>query len=246
MARRNKSVAYKRELERFGLPPAEFRRLGTTPVDIEAHIPMCPDIYPGPARYRKLLAQSPEQRRAGIHAWHVRRYDRLCAELAPYDLETRYFNSDPLAVRLTVPANKVRSVFELACVDHVDILRIKGGPRKRRFKRSEPRWFAVKARFVRQFEGETRGMQDYEDRIVLVQARSFKDAERKAMREFRQYDMVSLTTTGPLGRWSFETILDVCETFIDTFDPKGTEVYFEIKQRRMQPEYEWHPTGHSP
>ena len=242
MARQTKSWAYRYELERFRLTPAEFRRLGATPVDIEVHLPMCPDVYPGLARYRKLLAQSPGERRAGVHTWRVRQHERLCAELAPYDLETRYFNGDPVAVRLTVPANKVRSIFNLNGADRVNILRIRGGPRRRRLKRTDPRWFAVKARFALQFEGQTRGMQDYEDRILLVQARSFKDAERKAMREFRQYGLVSLTTTGHLGRWTFETILDIYETDIEALDPKGTEVYSEMKKRRMKREYEWYPS----
>jgi len=242
MTRGNKLWAYKYELERFGLTPSEFRRLGARPVDIEVHIPLPPDVYPGPTRYRKLLAKSPEERHAGVRAWRVRQYERLCAKLTPYDIETDYFNGDPIGARVTLPANKVRSIFDLNCADRVNILRIKGGPRKRRFKRSDPCWFAVKARFAIQYEGETRGMQEYEDRILLVQARSFKDAERKAMREFRQYGTLSLTTTGHFWRWTFETILDIYETFIDAIDPKGMEVYSEMKKRRMKPEYEWHPS----
>jgi len=242
MVRRDNLWAYRYELEQFGLTPTEFRRLGATPVDLEVHIPLPPDVYPGPARYRKLLAKSPEERRAGVHAWRVRQYERLCAKLTSYDIETHYFNGDPVGVRVTVPANRVRSIFDLNCVDRLKILRIKGGPRRRRVKRSDPRWFAVKGRFVMQDEGVTRGMQQYEDRILLVQARSFKDAERKAMREFRQYGYISQTTTGHFRRWIFETVLDVYKTCEDTIDPKGTEVWSEMKQRRMKPEYEWHPT----
>ena len=85
-------------------------------------------------------------------------------------------------------------------------------------------------------------MQDYEDRILLVQARSFKDAERKAMHEFRQYETLYQTTTGHFCRWAFEAILDIYQTGIDTFDPAGTEVYSEMKKRRMKPQYEWHPS----
>lgn len=62
------------------------------------------------------------------------------------------------------------------------------------------------------------------------------------MREFRQYEMLSLTTTGEFFRWTFEAILDIYETFIDAVDPDGMEVYSEMKTRRMKPEYEWHPS----
>lgn len=242
MARRNNRWAYRYNLEKYGLTVAEFRRLGTTPVSIEAHVPMCPDIYPGPARFRKLLAKSPEERRAGVHAWRVRQYEKLCAELLPHDFETDYFNGDPIAVRVTVPAKEVRAIFDLSCVDRVDILHIKGKRRKRPVQRDCPAWYAVKARFVIQYEEQTKGMQEYEERILLVQARSFDDAERKAMREFRQDEMLSLTTTGHFFRWAFETILDVYQTYIDKIDPSGMEVYSEMKKRRMKPQYEWHPT----
>lgn len=240
MVRSNKSLAF--ELDQYGLTEAGFRRLGATLVDIKVRTVDSPDLYPGPARYRQLLTKSPEERRAGVHAWRVRQYERLCAKLSPYDFKTEYFNGDPIGVHVTVPAKEVRAILNLNCVDRLDILRIKGRRRKRRTKTSDPSWFAVKARFAIQDEGETRGMQDYEDRILLVQARSFKDAERKAMPEFRQYGMLSRTTTGHFWRWTFEAILDIYETDIDAIDPKGMEVYSEMKKRRMKPEYEWHPS----
>jgi len=39
------------------------------------------------------------------------------------------------------------------------------------------------------------------------------------MREFRQYGMVLLTTTGHFYRWTFEAILNIDETFIEEIDP---------------------------
>ena len=124
----------------------------------------------------------------------------------------------------------------------MNILRIEGKRRKRQI-RSEPTWFAVKARFAIQDEDLTQGMQDYEDRILLVQARSFQDAERRAMREVCRYGMVLLTATGHFYRWTFEAILNIYETFIDEIDPNGMEVCSEMKKRRIKPEYEWHPAG---
>ncbi len=240
MARRNRAWAY--QLEQYGLTPGEFRKLGTRPVRIKLSIPICPDVYPGPARFRQLLAKSPAERRAGVHAWRVRQYQELCARMSPYEYETEYYNSDPVAMYTTVPARAVRPLLDLSCVDRLEILRIKGRRRRRRTPLG-PTWFAVKARFAIQYEDETRGMQDYEDRIVLVWARSEKDAERKAMREFRKYERLSLTVTGHFFRWSFEKVLDVYQTWADDIDPDGTEVHSEMRTRRIKPEYEWHPSA---
>ncbi len=160
--------------------------------------------------------------------------------MSQYQFETEYLNGDPVAVRVTVPARKLRPLLDLRCVGGLNILRI-DGKRRRRRTRSEPAWFAVKARFVIQDEDQTQGMQEYGDRILPVTARSFEGAERKAMREFRQYGMVTLTTTGYFYRWTFEAILDIYETFIDEIDPNGMEVYSELKKRRIKPDYEWHP-----
>lgn len=162
--------------------------------------------------------------------------------MSQYQFETEYYNGDPVAMHVTVPARNLRPLLDLRCVGGLNILRIKG-KRRRRQTGSEPAWFAVKARFVIQGEDLTEGMQDYEDRILLVQARSFQDAERKAMREFRQYGMVLLSATGHFYRWTFEAILNIYETFIDAIDPNGMEVYSEMKKRRIKPEYEWHPAG---
>jgi len=230
------------ELEKYGITAEKLRRLGATPVQIKLSIPTHPDLHAGPARLRKLLAKSPEERRAGVHAWRVHQYERLSARMSQYQFETEYFNGDPVAMRVTVPARKLRPLLDLRCVGGLNILRI-DGKRRRRRTRSEPAWFAVKARFAIQYEDQTQGMQEYEDRILLVRGRSFKDAERKAMREFRQYGMVLLTSTGHFYRWTFEAILAIYETFIDEIDPNGTEVYSEMKKRRIKPEYEWHPSG---
>lgn len=85
-------------------------------------------------------------------------------------------------------------------------------------------------------------MQTYEERIVLVMARSFAEAERKVMREFRQYEAPSLNTSGYFYRSVFEAILDTYDVGDDAINPNGTEVFSELKHRRMKPGYEWN--GH--
>jgi len=209
---------------------------------VDARIRNSPDVYPGQARFRKLLAWSPEERRAAVRRWRIRHHDKLCTTLSAYAYTVVRFNGDPVGVRVWVPAKDVRRVFIRDEIECVRVLRIRGMRRKRAAAVKTQRWFAVKARFAVQIEGQTKGMQTYEERIVLVIARSFAEAERKAMREFRHYEAPSLTTTGHFWRSTFETILDTCDVYEDAIDPNGTEVFSELKQRRMKPGYEWN--GH--
>jgi len=230
-------------LDAYGLTERDLHRLGDTLVDIEAHIPNSPDVYPNGARLRRLLRQSPEERRAAVRRWRIRQHDKLRAAVSSHDFDVVYFNGDPVGVRVSLPAKDIGKLFTKAPVEDVWVRRIQGVPRKRRAPRGPVWWFAVKARFALQIEGETEGMQTYEDRIVLVPARSPNEAARKAMREFRRYEAPSLTTTGHFRRFAFESILDVCDLYEDTIEPEGTEVYYEFKRRRMKPAYEWYPSG---
>jgi hypothetical protein len=231
------------ELGDYGLTRQKLRQLGRAPVEIEVRMRNPLYVYPSRARFRELLEKSPEERRALVHGWRVRQHKRLCAEVSPRDVEVFYYNGDPVGLRATVDAKEVARVARLSCVESMRILRIPGLRRKRVGVWREPRWFSVKALFAIQYEGQTRGLQTYEDRIVLVQARSEREARKKAMREFRQYEAPSLTVTGHFFRSCLEKILDVYDLSSDTIDPAGTEVYSEFKDRRMKPEYEWHPVS---
>jgi hypothetical protein len=229
------------ELREYGLAQKDLNRLGETSVVLEVNSRNSPDVYPSRARFRKLLAKRPEERRQAVHQWRVRQHDRLLAVVRSYEYETLYFNGDPVGVRVTLPAKDICRILGKVPVDSVRVVRIKGRSRRRQTHRA-PGWFAVKARFAVQIEGQTKGMQTCEERIVLVIARSFAEAERKAMREFRQYEVPSLTMMGHFYRSVFETILDTYNVYEDAIDPNGTEVFSELKQRRMKPGYEWN--GH--
>jgi hypothetical protein len=228
-------------LREYGLTQKDLDRLGETPVVLEVHSRNSPDVYPSGARFRRLLAKRPEERREAVGRWRTRQHDRLLAVLRPREHETLYFNGDPVGVRVTLPARDVRRVLKQVSVDYVNVLKIRGMSRKRETRRT-PGWFAVKARFAVQIEGQTKGMQTYEERIVLVWASSFAEAERKATREFRRYEAPFLTTSGHFRRSALETILDTYDVGDDAIDPDGTEVFSELKQRRMKSDYEWN--GH--
>lgn len=227
-------------LDEYNLTRKELYGLGETPVQVEAYTRNSPDVYPGRARFRRLLARSPKERRAAVRQWRIRHCDKLRVALSPREFTVLYYNGDPVGVRGWLPARDVRRVFTGDEIQTLRLLRIKGMARERSARKT-PEWFAVKARFAKQIEDETKGMQMYEDRILLVKARSPTEAARKAMREFREYEAPTLDVTGHFFRLGFETILDVYDLINSPLDPNGTEVYSEIKTRRMKSAYEWHP-----
>jgi hypothetical protein len=98
-------------------------------------------------------------------------------------------------------------------------------------------------RFAIQMEGQTTGLQDYEDRIVMVKARSSEDAENKLQPEFKQYGTPYLNPHGFMARWAFERVLDVYEIWDEEIDPRGVEVFSVLAQRRMKPEHAWKTKG---
>jgi hypothetical protein len=100
-------------------------------------------------------------------------------------------------------------------------------------------WFSVRASVAIQVEDQTKGLQEIEDRIVLLQAYSFDNAIKRLESEWKTYAEPYLNSDGELVRWQLEEIVDVFE-LIDEIDPKGTEVWSSLKRRRMKKSYEWH------
>jgi hypothetical protein len=126
-------------------------------------------------------------------------------------------------------------------VGHIWVRGVEGLRRSRGKPQEE--WFAVRGRVMIQVEGQKKGLQSYEDRILLVRAPSSRDAERRAVREFFDYaKLVYLNRAGRMIRWKLEKIIDVYETDMKDLDPKGTEVWSSLHSRRMRKEYEW-PSG---
>jgi len=126
-------------------------------------------------------------------------------------------------------------------VDTVYVDKIKGYDLKT--IRIEPAFFAVKARFLIQVEGKEKGKQSYEDRIMLVRATSFDDAEKRASLNYDAYADPYLNPFGQFVRWKFEKVIDIYETFIDhvddLLDVSGVEVFSVLKERKMKKSDIW-------
>src|SRR5262245_40109729 len=187
-------------LEDFGLDLRKLRELGSVAVQLSAHV-----RYPDE---KKLFRFSPAERADRIR--------KNCEKWARQVLE-RWPSSDVRALRSrrrwyglagTVEARHVSKLLQLEQLADIWIEKI--GRRKRpRARRNELRWFAVRALFAIQVEGQMSGSQDYEERIVLVKARDFDDAVRRLQKDFRAYAAPYLNSSGEMVRWSFEELIDV-------------------------------------
>lgn len=188
--------------------------------------------------HERLFPYAPEARRRKIEAWARRMYrtvrerwpSRVIHRIGP----TRY----PYGFTSRLAARELRRCLRIPEVDTIWLVRIQG-IRKRRLL-PEIGWYAVKVRSAVQVEGCRRGFQTYEESVYLVKARSDQRARRKIERKFAEQARY-LNLRGEQVRWHLEKVLNVDNLIDRDISPEGTEVYWELKKRRMRREYEWHP-----
>lgn len=104
------------------------------------------------------------------------------------------------------------------------------------------KWFAVRARFAIQIESQTKGMQTYEERIILIKSKTEDKAKKQLLKEFNNYGKPYLNSDGYMVRWQFEKFIDIYWVFDDEINKQGkqgAEVFSVLKNRRMKPEYQW-------
>jgi hypothetical protein len=184
----------------------------------------------------------PHIRRRKRGEWYRDAYKKITKSWPSNILKKLGSNRIPIGFQSKMKIFELPKVPMNECINSIKIINIEDMPKKRLRKKREKTFYAVKARFVQQVEGMTKGLQRYEDRIVIVKAFDFKDAERRVLKEFNEYEDTFLCNNAfTMVRWKFEEILDIYDVLEEDIDSKGTEVYSEFKYRRMKPEYEWHP-----
>jgi hypothetical protein len=186
-------------LEQFGFSKRSLHALGARPVTVQISIPIAPQVYPSPAQYRRLLELSPQQRRESVRSWRVKEHGRLVRQLPTRDYETIRYNRAPVGVRLVIPASSVQKLFALRNAESVRIEAV-AGRKPRVVAANGPRLYAVKARFVFQVEGQTKGTQLCEERVFALVARSEEHARRRAAAIFRAEESPSLLVSGRFAR----------------------------------------------
>jgi len=116
------------------------------------------------------------------------------------------------------------------------------GARKRR-KKKELAFYCVKMTVVVEIEGFEDGLQQIEDRFVIIRAKSQEDAYLKLEKKKDDYIQPYLNSDGRFVRWRIESFDDSYETEIknvnDLNTPDGVEVYSKLRSRRLTKEKAW-------
>jgi uncharacterized protein DUF4288 len=214
-------------LHGFGLSPSRLKRLGTRDVIFSINLKGRPQL--------PLLRFAPRERQRRLRAALDGQMRRLVRRFPDAALRSRGGLGWTLDGRL--PANRLGALAARPEVHFLHVTRIDG----LRARREAPResWFCVRGKVAIQVEGKTRGQLDIEDRFVLVKASGPKDAERRLARDWRSYASPYLNSHGYAVRWKLVAIQDVYDLNQDDIDPRGTEVYSQIKSERMKSEYRW-------
>jgi hypothetical protein len=192
---------------------------------------------------RAFFAKAPSERLSALKRARKNRLKVL--ENAVRRLSSIEVVPTPQGLRCRLRVSDLDELRALPGVGDIRVRRVEGVRRSAPALQDE--WFAVRGRVMTQIEGQKKGLQKYEDRILLVRARTYRDAERRALREFEEYaKTLYLNGAGRIVRSKLERIIDVYETDLAELNPKGTEVWSSLHSRRMRTEFEWHPfTGPS-
>ncbi|GAB2953406.1 hypothetical protein GCM10027048_18210 [Hymenobacter coalescens] len=195
--------------------------------------------------YHTLMPYGPRERIRRIDAHYRRDYQRLRAALPAGELELTGTPRRPTGVRLRLPLDELPRLLEQDFIGSILVQDIVGMARVK--QEAGPRFWCVEARFAVQIENATKGLQLYEDRMLLVQAASEVEAKQKLMTGFEGYAKPYLNNSGQLVRWQFESFLDTYSLDVHSAseftNEQGVEVFSRLKRRRLRPDGEWHPGG---
>jgi hypothetical protein len=216
-------------LDEFGLSMAQLTSLGSAKIKLHVSLRHVNE--------KALFKLPPSQRLEKMKRYYELLLSRVKRNWRDGPLDISWIRRQPRGFSASVEAKRVSRLLRMPEIDSIWLHEIPG--RERVSAKPKERWFAVKARFAIQVEGQTMGLQSYEDRIVIVQAASFEEAKRKLQPEFRQYATPYLNPRGLMVRWSFERVLDGYEIADEEIDPRGVEVFSALAQRRMKPEFAW-------
>lgn len=229
-------------LESFKLTETSFRRLGTTKTWADMKLRTY-DLTPA---VRKL---PPEER----HDYLITRVNRWIGSLrrsfpelsvagrhGKLSGDIRRRSDLPSSLRVSGSARMILAAAGARGVRAVHVVRIAGF---RRLPSPIPpmSWYCVRALVAVRVERATSGMQNTEDRFVLVRASSFEDAKKRLRRKWREYATPYLNSDGQMVSWSLDKVIDICDIGEVEIDADGAEVYSKLGRRRMRPSYVWRP-----
>lgn len=233
---KNRRSAWVSGKEEYGFKSeAEIPKLKSRLITVEVHI--------GNAPCEEIFHLAPRERLKVQSEWYKAQLQKLVALPIFKQITQTKLTKSYASFTTILMASQLPRLLKEKSVSYISLLAIEGRRKRNLHPRKTLDWYAVKGVYAIQVEGATKGMQSYEERILLVRATSFDEAEKKAWKESENYVTPYLNSNGEMVRWQLEKIVDIYWTSIDVdgFNPHGTEVFSALHQRRMKPEYEWHP-----
>jgi hypothetical protein len=207
----------------------------TTTTALESSNPtVTASIYLKYPNYEAWLELKPKKRLEAIRTAQNEQFEAFKEDLTALKVDTASMELHQIEVSL--PYQELLEIEPNVAVGRIFIHKIEG--LETEALTPESSFFGVKARCVIQVEGQRRGQQNVEERILLVKASSFKQAEKRVKKAFKKYEKPYLNTEGKQIVWKFDKIVDIFDTGvvdIEEFDSKeGVEVFSRIKNRKLK------------
>lgn len=184
---------------------------------------------------RTLLAMPPAERKRRVReqtSAAARRIERLWPAHAARSL-VRESSGVRTAVAGKLTVSELRSLVRNHQREIGFVLIRAIGRRKQRKLKRRFEWYGVIARFAAYVEGQTAGLQEYEDVTFIVKGWSAEDAVRRLRPRLKAYGTPYLNLDYRSVSWQFEEILKVDDVF-DPIDESGTEIISQFRSRRFK------------
>ncbi|GAB3839033.1 DUF4288 domain-containing protein [Hymenobacter jeollabukensis] len=225
------------DIDEWGLGAADLSRLHNV-ATVQIGL-----TYPD---YRALVQYKPRERLKRIDAHYRHDYQRLLALLSAGEMEMTGTQRRPTGVRVQLPLQQLPALLQHEFIGSIMVSKIEGmAPQLKAVEESRPSFWCIEARFAVQIEDETKGLQLYEDRMLIITADSEAEAKKKLAADFEAYAKPYLNSAGRLVRWQFEAFLDTYRVDIESVNEfagaSGVEVFSKLKRRRIRPDREWLP-----
>ena len=177
-----------RQLKRFRLNLKSLASLKNRIVHITGRLKPCLYLY----QPRKLLKFSPAKRTKMLDEWYRAKYLKVLAHWPAHRIKRLGSTRRPIGLVAQIEAKDFAKVLSAKELEFIEIQRIEG-IRKENERQLKPQqeWYAVQARYAIQVEGYTSGLQRYEDRIVLIKALGFRDAEKRLKKGLTQEEVAA-------------------------------------------------------
>jgi hypothetical protein len=148
----------------------------------------------------------------------------------------------PSGVQTRIPYSILKKVSKLNYVGNIYINDVSHAKRITP-KQAISNFYCVKMTIAIEVEGRKKGLQTFEERFILIKAKSFDEDYKKVEKQKKKYAEPYLNPYGELVRWKIESFDDCFVTDIrssnDLNDPEGIEVYSVLKKRRLTAKRTW-------